>query len=114
MFIGVAVSGGGARAANFGLGVLTALTNLGLYSDVTAISSVSGGSLAAASFALAPPSTNEEFKKRAEVFRTDFLHQWILKSLKPTNMITTLASGRNATRSLADVFDQTAFEGARF
>lgn len=114
MFIGVAVSGGGARAANFGLGVLTTLTNLGLYDDVTAISSVSGGSLAAASFALAPPATNEEFKKRAEVFRTDFLHQWILESIKPTNLIPTLASGRNATRSLADVFDQTVFEGARF
>lgn len=114
MFIGVAVSGGGARAANFGLGVLTALTKLGLYDDVTAISSVSGGSLAAASFALAPPATNDEFKKRAEVFRTDFLHKWILESLKPTNMISTLASGRNATRSLADVFDQTVLDGARF
>jgi len=114
MFIGVAVSGGGARAANFGLGVLTALTNLGLYNNVTAISSVSGGSLAAASFALAPPADDIEFKKRAELFRTDFLHKWMLDSIKPGNMISTLASGRNATRSLADVFDKTVFAGAQF
>lgn len=114
MFIGVAVSGGGARAANFGLGVLTQLDNLGIYGDVTAISSVSGGSLAAASFAISPPIDDEQFNKRAAVFRTDFLQSWLLDSVKPNNFIASLTSGRNSTHSLADVFDRTVFDGARF
>lgn len=114
MFIGVAVSGGGSRAANFGLGVLMQLQNLGIYGDVTAISSVSGGSLAAASFAIAPPANEMQFDQRSAVFRTDFLQTWLLDSAKPNNLIASMASGRNATHSLADVFDQKIFNGTRF
>jgi NTE family protein len=43
--IGLALSGGGMRAAVFHLGVLKYLARVGLYDSITAISSVSGASL---------------------------------------------------------------------
>lgn len=49
--IGVAVSGGGFRAAAFGLGCLRALHDAGLLPHVTVISGISGGSLLTALYA---------------------------------------------------------------
>jgi predicted acylesterase/phospholipase RssA len=51
-FIGIALSGGGSRAANFGAATLLELDKLGLIEHVSAISSVSGGSIPAGYFAL--------------------------------------------------------------
>mmetsp|Transcript_107116 Transcript_107116/g.301460 ORF Transcript_107116/g.301460 Transcript_107116/m.301460 type:complete len:540 (-) Transcript_107116:104-1723(-) len=47
------ISGGGARALSFGLGVYRALSGLGLFEKVSAISSVSGGTWLSASFMFA-------------------------------------------------------------
>ena len=47
-FIGLAISGGGSRAANFGSAVLWELDRLGILQHVQYISTVSGGSLAGA------------------------------------------------------------------
>jgi predicted acylesterase/phospholipase RssA len=44
--VGVALSGGGSRAAVFGLGALEAITDTGLHRSLVSVSSVSGGSLA--------------------------------------------------------------------
>ena len=51
-FVGIAVSGGGSRAAAFATAVFHELDRLGFLSHVTTISSVSGGSLPATYFAL--------------------------------------------------------------
>lgn len=51
-FIGLAMSGGGSRAANFAAAALQNLDAIGLLDHVTAISSVSGSSISAAYFAL--------------------------------------------------------------
>src|SRR5207247_3141189 len=45
VFIGVAMSGGGSRAANFSAAVLIVILDLGILPYVTAMSSVSGSSL---------------------------------------------------------------------
>lgn len=50
--IGLALSGGGYRAAAYHIGALRALHKLGVLDNVDAISSVSGGSIIAASYAL--------------------------------------------------------------
>lgn len=50
--IGLALSGGGYRAAAYHIGALRALQKLGLLDKVDVISSVSGGSIIAASYAL--------------------------------------------------------------
>ena len=52
VFVGVGLSGGGSRAANFGAAALLELQQLGLMDLVSAISSVSGGSLTAAYYGL--------------------------------------------------------------
>lgn len=62
--IGVALSGGGHRAALFGLGVLLYLVDAGKNREVTSIASVSGGSLTNGVVAQAPSyaqTTPEEF-----------------------------------------------------
>lgn len=52
VFVGVAISGGGSRAANFSAAVLEELEKQGFSEHLSAISSVSGGSLTAAYFSL--------------------------------------------------------------
>lgn len=53
-FVGVAISGGGLRSANYSAAVMFELQRLGLLDRVDAVSSVSGGSLTAAYYCLAP------------------------------------------------------------
>ena len=50
--IGLALSGGGYRAAAYHIGTLRALRKLGILDKVDVISSVSGGSITAAYYAL--------------------------------------------------------------
>jgi NTE family protein len=50
--IGLALSGGGYRGAAYHLGVLRTLNRLGVLDKVDVISSVSGGSIVAAYYAL--------------------------------------------------------------
>jgi len=112
MFVGVAISGGGLRAANFGLGVMAQLRNFGLFDEVTALSSVSGGSLAAAAVSLKPLRSEADFDLISAQLRTDYLSSWIYRSANPMNFVPTLISGKNATRILADVFDAGIYKGA--
>ena len=55
VFVGIALSGGGMRAANFSAAVLLELEQLGLLRHASALSSVSGGSLTAAYYGLFGP-----------------------------------------------------------
>src|SRR5690349_8668755 len=51
-FVGLAISGGGSRSANFGMAALAELDTLGVLQHVDAVSAVSGGSIPSAYFAL--------------------------------------------------------------
>ena len=65
--IGLALSGGGYRAAAYHIGALRALHKLGVLGKVDVISSVSGGSITAASYALHEGNYErfeEEFSKK--------------------------------------------------
>lgn len=55
VFVGLALSGGGSRAANFAMATMEQLEALGLMRHVTAISSTSGGGVAGAYYALRGP-----------------------------------------------------------
>lgn len=114
MFIGVAISGGGSRAANFSLGALWQLRRLGLLGDVTAISSVSGGSLTAAYVALFGLNSPPEFERAADALRQDFLSRWIWRSLNPGKMLSVATTHATATQTLAETFDDTLFHGKTF
>jgi predicted acylesterase/phospholipase RssA len=82
--IGLALSGGGFRAAIFHLGVIRRLEELGIMKDVDAISAVSGGSIIAAYYVCemetrlrqVDPALWQDTKTRVEIFEAiarDFL-----------------------------------------
>ena len=64
--LGIALSGGGSRAAVFGAATLEALAEHGVLGQVSHISSVSGGSLAASYFLTHPPACEEAPANGAE------------------------------------------------
>jgi predicted acylesterase/phospholipase RssA len=74
--IGVALSGGGSRAAAFHLGCLRALNDRGLLPRVRVISGVSGGALLAALYAYGPLSFDEFDAMATELLRRGF--QWAI------------------------------------
>lgn len=72
--IGLALSGGGYRAAAYHIGALRALHKLGVLDKVDVISSVSGGSIIAASYALHDGSYESFEKMFSEKIRKGVLH----------------------------------------
>src|SRR4051812_22080618 len=57
-FVGVALSGGGSRSANFAAACMLRLQDLGLLQRADYISSVSGGSITAADYCLSDPASD--------------------------------------------------------
>ena len=72
--IGLALSGGGYRAAAYHIGALLALHKLGVLDKVDVISSVSGGSIIAASYALHDGNYESFEKTFSEKIRIGVLH----------------------------------------
>jgi predicted acylesterase/phospholipase RssA len=122
LFVILAFSGGGTRAAAFSYGVLEGLQAVTyqpaagsartLLEDVDVISSVSGGSFTAAHYAL---FGTDGFKR----FEDDFLYQdiqtkLILRALAPWNWIKLARSDYSRIDLAADLYDETIFAGATF
>lgn len=111
-FIGLALSGGGSRAANYSLAVMEQLEVLGLMRHVTAISSTSGGGLPAAYYAINGPEINwDEARGR---MGTNFLGQWLFKSLRPDNLVVTGFTHEDRSDLMADIFDDVLFGRATY
>jgi NTE family protein len=115
--IGLSLSGGGLRAAAFAHGVLLALAEgeggqPPLWPELTFISAVSGGSLAAAHAVLAGPEGMPRF--RQEVLLRDFERDLRLNLLSPVNLARLLAGGLNDRDNLGRVLDDEVFKGATF
>lgn len=111
-FIGIALSGGGSRAANFSAAVLEQLDNIGILREVDVISSVSGGGLTAAYYAL--HAEDPQWPVLRKKLRTDFFSIWERECLMPPNLFALLFSDRDKTDVLADVFDETLFDHAKY
>jgi NTE family protein len=114
--IGLSLSGGGMRAAAFAYGVLQALAGeaggTDVFDDLTFISSVSGGSLTAAYFAL-------HGRKGFDTYQTSVLERNLERDLRmslwsPMNLSRLLAGGLNDRSNLARVLDKDVFGGATF
>jgi NTE family protein len=113
----VALSGGGARAAAFGHGVLSALAEQQapahpgrmLADEVVAIAGVSGGGILAAHFALHGP-------QGLPAFRRDFLDQdpegALRTSFMPENLLRGYRGGVNDLTGLAAWLDAHLYRGA--
>ena len=112
--IGLSLSGGGLRAAAFALGVAQELAAPAhdVYGDVRFISSVSGGSLAAAYLALEGRPGLESFRGR--VLLRDFERDLRLSLWSPGNLVRLLSGGLNDRSNLGRVLDQDVFHGATF
>ena len=78
-FIGIALSGGGSRAANFSAASLEQLEQFGLVSGASAISGVSGGAIAGGYYALHGKQTDWPLLRSK--LKTDFFGQTILKPI---------------------------------
>jgi NTE family protein len=110
VFVGLGVSGGGARAASFGAAVMQQLEAIGLMPRVTVLSSVSGGGLPTAWYALHGTELTQDqpaaWDRLREAMAWDFRQEWQHSVLAPPQLLATFVSG--VTR------DRRLFHGATF
>ena len=114
-FVGIAISGGGNRAANFGIAVLRHLEDLGILKHASAISSVSGGSLAATYYGLFQDT--DEWRNETTVrsrFATDLFRKWEWRLFYPPNLARYFFTGFDRSDLMAEVFDDVFFNGKTF
>lgn len=110
--VGLALSGGGFRAAAFHVGVLRGLHDLGVLDHVQVVSGVSGGALLGAAWAC-HDGDYEAFESRMRGFLTrDLKRRVLLAALRPDRALRLLVSPRySLTEVLADVLDRQVFHG---
>jgi NTE family protein len=115
-FIGIGMSGGGSRAANFSAAALLQLESLGILQQATALSSVSGSSLTAAYYGLFSEDKThhwnpEQIRERlAKNFELEWFWRWFL----PWNIGRYWFTGFDRSDIMADVFDHNLFEDKTF
>lgn len=118
VFIGVAISGGGSRAAAYSAAVLRELDSIGILQNVSTISSVSGGSLTAAYVA----SRGKPFEQNSSEFwaaakddlSQNFRTKFVMKLLRPDNFMKSSFGSLGRSEVMAEVFDETIFHGMTF
>lgn len=126
--IGLALSGGGSRAAAFQLGCLRALHDYGLLGRVRVVSGISGGALLAASWAYGPTEFGDFDQAVTDLLRRGLQRELAWRVLNPVGLARSAAStamrllsaggaGRavswNRTEAFARLLDQSAFPHAR-
>ncbi len=108
VFVGIALSGGGSRSANFSAACLFQFQRLGLLQKADYLSSVSGGSLTAAYYCL---STEREWRPRnvqrrmTHSFATDML----IQNLLPWNFLLLGLTDWDRSDLLADTLRKNLF-----
>jgi len=107
-FVGVAISGGGSRSANFSAACLFQLQRIGLMEHVDYLSSVSGGSLTAACYCLWEQKEWNPANVQAKLthpFASDVIFNFLL----PWNMVALAISDYDRSDLLADSLRKTLF-----
>lgn len=112
VFVGLSISGGGSRAANFGTATLEQLDQMGVLKYVSAISTTSGGGLPGAYYALNGPSI--DWKDARERMATNFLMKWAFRNVRPDKLLTTAFTHEDRSDLMADVFDEVLFNHATY
>lgn len=111
-FVGLSLSGGGSRAANFSMGVMQNLDEMGILKHVTVISSTSGGGLAGAYYAL--NGSAMDWRTARLKMGTNFLARWVAKLLYPQNLLSVSLTDEDRSDLMADVFDDVLFDNATY
>lgn len=118
VFVGIAMSGGGSRAANFSAAVMLELEELGFLQRASAVSSVSGSSLTAAYYGLfnrhdAPdPGMWNEAELRSRLghnLQGELLARWML----PHNLVRYWFTNYDRSDVMTRVFDRHLFDGEK-
>lgn len=131
--VGIAVSGGGSRAATFAAGTLEALANIPIVENgrprsvletVTHMSSVSGGSLATAYYAVKKPAKSEAvltgqgltpaYQQFFASFKEDMQKDFQLRALVRQLLNFRVANPTKFAYSFAEVWDAGFFDGITF
>lgn len=108
--LGLALSGGGSRAAAFHRGTLRGLLELGLVDRVGAISTVSGGSVFGAAW-MAARARGERDEAFLTALRGVLERGFMRPALLHWRALKILAPGWSRTRRLAETFDEVLFPG---
>jgi predicted acylesterase/phospholipase RssA len=114
VFVGVALSGGGSRAASFSAAVLEELHRLGILQHVAAISSVSGGSLANAYYGVAKPATDEHWREMRHRMGQNFFTRWLVSFFYPQNIVRYWFTDFDRSDIMAAVFDGSLYTRRTF
>ncbi len=112
--LGVALSGGGFRAAAFHLGVLRGLRDVGLLSEVDVISGISGGALLAAAWVVGGREDLDAFTERMRRFLgRDLKTRILLAAARPDRLARLLVDPHySLTEVLGQVLDRELYHGA--
>jgi NTE family protein len=115
-FIGIAMSGGGSRSANFAWAVTRELDRIGLLEHTEAISSISGGSIAAAYLAMNLNGAPDDlfWQKGYEVLGYPFIDDLRSRAFSPGPVIRSITSPYSRGDMWAEVLDNKLTNGARF
>jgi predicted acylesterase/phospholipase RssA len=120
VFLGIAMSGGGSRAANFSAAALLELEKMKILEKATVISSVSGSSLTAGYYGLFGDKSqysNNEIWSREEIRKrlvTNFESEWFARWFIPWNVPRYWLTGFDRSDIMKDVFDHNLFSGKTF
>lgn len=113
--IALGLSGGGYRAAGFHLGTIRLLDRLGLRNKINALSTVSGGTIVGAAYALADAG-NQSFSDFSTEFQRFLSEVNVVQSaidrLTETRTINGTASTPSLIRAAAEVYDNGLFRGS--
>ncbi len=93
-YVGLALSGGGFRAAAFGLGCLRALHDTGVLRHVRVVSGISGGSLLAALWAYGPTRFDDFDDATTQMLRRGLQRDLALGAVSPVHLARRAAQTR--------------------
>lgn len=113
-FVGLAISGGGSRAAVFGGAMLRELHRLGLLQQVDVLSAVSGGALPAAYYALDGYRTVDFADGFLERMGYDFQSDIRGRFLSPDNLLAYWFTDATKSDTVVQVLDDQLFHGATY
>ncbi len=109
--VGLALSGGGSRAAAFHRGVLLGLHDVGLMERVGVVSTVSGGSVFGAAW-MAARVRGEADAEFLDRMGRELARGFVGRTVRP-RLLKTLLPGYTRTNALAETFDGIFFGGLR-
>lgn len=113
-FIGLAISGGGSRAAVFGGAMLRELHRLGLLQQVDVLSAVSGGALPAAYYALDGYRSVDFANGFLERMGYDFQHDMLGRFASPGNLFKYWFTDATKSDTVVQVLDEQLFHNATY